>query len=148
MADTGTRYGFACLQTAPTFGAVEYQDVYPGIDLRFYGKGRTMEYDVIARAGASTVAELAVLGRPSLLVPYAYALDNDQLENATRLQQAGGAWCFPQAELTNARLADEIVRLLRDPKALGQAAEAARSCGKADAVEKLADLVEELTAGR
>lgn len=103
---------------------------------------------VISRSGASSVAELAVLGRPAILVPLPHALDNDQLENATRLQQAGGAWCFPQVELTSARLADEIVRLLRDPKALGQAAEAARSCGRADAVEKLADLVEELAAGR
>jgi len=103
---------------------------------------------VISRSGASSVAELAVLGRPAILVPLPHALDNDQLENATRLQQAGGAWCFPQAELTSARMADEIIRLLRDPKALGQAAEAARSCGKADAVEKLADLVEELTTRR
>jgi len=103
---------------------------------------------VISRSGASTVAELAILGRPAILVPLPHALDNDQLENATRLQQAGGAWCFPQSDLTSARLADEIVRLLRDPKILGNASEAARNCGMADAVEKLADLAGEVAAGR
>ncbi len=44
---------------------------------------------VIARAGASTVAELMAIGRPCLLVPLPHALDNDQLENATRLQEGG-----------------------------------------------------------
>ncbi len=55
---------------------------------------------VIARAGASTVAELMAIGRPCLLVPLPHALDNDQLENATRLQQGGGGWCVRQQELT------------------------------------------------
>ena len=55
---------------------------------------------IIARAGASTVAELMAIGRPCLLVPLPHALDNDQLENATRLQEGGGGWCIRQSELT------------------------------------------------
>jgi UDP-N-acetylglucosamine--N-acetylmuramyl-(pentapeptide) pyrophosphoryl-undecaprenol N-acetylglucosamine transferase len=99
---------------------------------------------VIARAGASTIAELTVLGRPSILVPLPHALDNDQLENARRLAAAGGAWCIEQRELTPVRLARELERLMGAPQELGRAAEAARSQGRPDAVARLADVVEEL----
>ena len=54
---------------------------------------------VVARAGASTVAELTVIGRPSILVPLPHALDNDQLRNATTLAELGGAWCIEQSVL-------------------------------------------------
>jgi UDP-N-acetylglucosamine--N-acetylmuramyl-(pentapeptide) pyrophosphoryl-undecaprenol N-acetylglucosamine transferase len=102
---------------------------------------------VIARAGASTVAELAVLGRPSILVPLPHALDNDQLANATRLAEAGGAVCLEQGATTPDRLAAEIVRLMEDPVGLAASAAAARSEGRPDAVRRLADLVVELMAG-
>jgi UDP-N-acetylglucosamine--N-acetylmuramyl-(pentapeptide) pyrophosphoryl-undecaprenol N-acetylglucosamine transferase len=102
---------------------------------------------VIARAGASSVAELTVLGRPSLLVPLPHALDNDQLENARRLSAAGGAWCIEQRELTPQRLAAEIEALMRDPDRLAVAADAARRQGRPDAVARLADVVEELMSG-
>ena len=101
---------------------------------------------VMSRAGASTVTELAVMGRPAILVPFPHALDNDQLENATRLDEAGGAWCIEQQDLTPRRLAAEVERLSGHPASLAEAAEAARSCGKPDAVVLLADLVEELAA--
>lgn len=103
---------------------------------------------VVARAGASTVAELAVIGRPSILVPLPHSLDNDQLVNATRLAQAGGASCIEQKDLTAERLAGEMERMLRSPATLAAAAEAARSQGRADAVARLADLVENLAAGK
>ncbi len=60
---------------------------------------------VIARSGASTVAELTVIGRPSILVPLPHALDNDQLQNAGRLAESGAAWCIEQKELSPERLA-------------------------------------------
>lgn len=101
---------------------------------------------VVARAGASTLTELAVIGRPSILVPLPHALDNDQLENATRLGEAGGAWCIRQADLTPERLAKELGRLFGEPDLLARAAEAARACGKPNAVVLLADLIEELAA--
>lgn len=99
---------------------------------------------VIARAGASSVAELAVLGRPSILVPLPHALDNDQLQNATRLAESGGAWCIEQKVLTPERLALEIAGILQDPQCLVRAAAAAKAAGRPDAVVRLADLVEEL----
>jgi UDP-N-acetylglucosamine--N-acetylmuramyl-(pentapeptide) pyrophosphoryl-undecaprenol N-acetylglucosamine transferase len=102
---------------------------------------------VIARAGASTVAELTVLGRPAILVPLPHALDNDQLHNATRLAESGGGWCIEQQCLSPERLATEIARLAAAPGALATAAAAARRQGRPDAVVRLADLVEEL-AGR
>ena len=102
---------------------------------------------VIARSGASSVAELAVLGRPAILVPLPHALDNDQLHNARRLEQAGGAWCLEQRDLTPARLGTEIGALLASPARLASAAAAVRALGKPEAVARLADLVQELAGG-
>lgn len=99
---------------------------------------------VLARAGASSVAELTVIGRPSILVPLPHSLDNDQLQNATRLAESGGAWCIEQKVLRPDRLADEIARLMQDGVALVKAAECARRQGRPDAVARLANLVEEL----
>ncbi len=100
---------------------------------------------VIARAGASTIAELTVVGRPSILVPLPHALDNDQLHNASRLAESGGAWCIEQGKLTPERLAAELQQLISTPSLLLEAAKAARAQGKPDAVARLADLVGELT---
>lgn len=103
---------------------------------------------VIARAGASTIAELTTIGRPCLLVPLPHSLDNDQLENATRLEQAGGGWCLRQQELTPERLAQELEGLFTAPERLAEAAEKAKAMGPVGAVGKLADLVEELAASK
>ena len=103
---------------------------------------------VIARSGASTIAELTVIGRPSLLVPLPHSLDNDQLRNATTLAQAGGAWCFRQDELTSERFASELAALMRDSVTLSRAAAAAQTVGRPDAHERLADLVDDLAAGK
>jgi UDP-N-acetylglucosamine--N-acetylmuramyl-(pentapeptide) pyrophosphoryl-undecaprenol N-acetylglucosamine transferase len=104
---------------------------------------------VIARSGASTVAELAVIGRPSILVPLPHALDNDQLQNALRLAESGAAWCIEQKDISPARLAGDIGALLGDPDRLAAAATAAKRLGRPDAVGRLADLVEALmTEGR
>lgn len=99
---------------------------------------------VISRSGASTVAELGVLGRPALLVPFSHALDNDQLENATRLQEAGGAWLLPEPQLTSETLSREIQRLVASPDELEAAAAAAGKFGRPDAVALLADELEKL----
>ena len=101
---------------------------------------------VISRAGASTVAELTVIGRPAILVPLPHALDNDQLENATRLAEAGGARCRRQGDLTPERLADEIQSWLHDTERLSCAAASARAIGRPDAVARLSDLVEDMIA--
>jgi UDP-N-acetylglucosamine--N-acetylmuramyl-(pentapeptide) pyrophosphoryl-undecaprenol N-acetylglucosamine transferase len=96
---------------------------------------------VIARSGASTVAELAAIGRPAILVPLPHALDQDQLVNATALAAAGGALVIRQDEFTAERLAQELSQLAGKPAVLAGMAAAARRTGRADAAEQLADLV-------
>ncbi len=96
---------------------------------------------VIARAGASTVAELSVIGRPSILVPLPHALDNDQLANANALALAGGAVVTPQSAFTPEALASDLESRLADGASLAAAAEAARRVGTPDAARRLADVV-------
>jgi UDP-N-acetylglucosamine--N-acetylmuramyl-(pentapeptide) pyrophosphoryl-undecaprenol N-acetylglucosamine transferase len=96
---------------------------------------------VIGRAGASTVSELAVVGRPSILVPFPHALDQDQAANAAALAASGAATVVPQTEFTPDRLAALLRGALADPAALRAAAKAAKAAGVADAAERLAELV-------
>jgi UDP-N-acetylglucosamine--N-acetylmuramyl-(pentapeptide) pyrophosphoryl-undecaprenol N-acetylglucosamine transferase len=96
---------------------------------------------VISRSGAGTVAELGAIGRPSILVPLPGSIDQDQFANAGVLAQAGGALRIPQADFTPDRLAAEISALAAEPARLSAMAAAARSVGRLDAAEKLADLV-------
>ena len=98
---------------------------------------------VVARAGASTVAELCVVGRPAILVPYAAAADDHQSANARALSEAGAAWVMAEADFTPAALAARISELLAAPEKLAAAAAAARLLGRPEAVERLADLVVE-----
>jgi UDP-N-acetylglucosamine--N-acetylmuramyl-(pentapeptide) pyrophosphoryl-undecaprenol N-acetylglucosamine transferase len=99
---------------------------------------------IICRAGASTVAELAVIGRPAILVPYPHSLDHDQAENAHVLSNVGGGWLMLEKELTATALARRLGELYENPGELALAAEAARNEGRVDAAERLADLVEEV----
>jgi UDP-N-acetylglucosamine--N-acetylmuramyl-(pentapeptide) pyrophosphoryl-undecaprenol N-acetylglucosamine transferase len=96
---------------------------------------------VVSRSGASTVAELAAVGRPAVLVPLPHALDQDQFANAGVLERAGGAIRLAQQAFTPQRLADEIAALAAAPGRLTAMAAAARTVGRLDAAERLADLV-------
>jgi len=96
---------------------------------------------VVSRSGASTVAELAAIGRPSILVPLPHALDQDQNANASVLEKAGGAIRLPQADFTPDRLAAEIASLASDPTRLTSMAKGAKSAGVLDAADQLAELV-------
>jgi UDP-N-acetylglucosamine--N-acetylmuramyl-(pentapeptide) pyrophosphoryl-undecaprenol N-acetylglucosamine transferase len=99
---------------------------------------------VIARAGASTVAELAVAGRPAILVPLPGAIDDHQTGNARALAEAGGAWTMPQPTFTSEALTAKLTELLNDPNALTAAAAGARTQARPNAAALLADLVEAL----
>ena len=99
---------------------------------------------VIARAGASTVAELAVAGRPSILVPLPGAIDDHQSANAAALANAGGAWVMAQPDFTPNMLRARLENLLTDAAGLQIAAAAAASVANADAAQRLADTVEAL----
>ncbi len=96
---------------------------------------------VIARSGASTVSELAVIGRPSILVPFPFALDQDQAANAQHLAASGAASVIVQKDFTPQWLAGQLAHALVDQPGLIQRAQAARSAGAPDAAERLADLV-------
>lgn len=102
---------------------------------------------VVCRSGASSVTELAVIGRPSILVPFADALDNDQALNAAILERVGGAWPVAQKDLSPERFAEMLQDLMAAPERLSEAAGAARHVGKGKAVVLLADLVAHVAAG-
>lgn len=97
---------------------------------------------VIGRAGASTVCELAVAGKPSILVPLRIAADDHQSDNARLLSEAGAAEVIAEARCTPETLAETLEALLTDRPGLRRRAEAARSVATPDAGERLADLVE------
>ncbi|GAA0599872.1 undecaprenyldiphospho-muramoylpentapeptide beta-N-acetylglucosaminyltransferase [Craurococcus roseus] len=96
---------------------------------------------VVARAGASTIAELACAGRPSVLVPLPHAIDDHQSANARTLAGAGAAWIMPQREFTPGRLSARLSELLADPAGLAAAAAAAARLAQPGAARRLADLV-------
>jgi UDP-N-acetylglucosamine--N-acetylmuramyl-(pentapeptide) pyrophosphoryl-undecaprenol N-acetylglucosamine transferase len=100
---------------------------------------------VIARAGASTVAELTCLGRPSILVPYPHATDDHQTANARAVDEAGGAWLMPQPAFTAAALTARLEQLFCQPGTLARAAGCARAAGRPDAAARLADLAVSLS---
>lgn len=96
---------------------------------------------VVARAGASTVSEIAAIGRPSILVPYPHALDHDQAANAQQIVERGGAVLARQQALTPEALADHIRQAMAEPERLAAQAHAAAMTAQLYAAEQLADLV-------
>lgn len=101
---------------------------------------------VIARAGASTIAELTAAGRPAILVPYPSATDDHQTANAREITEAGGARTIMQDNFTATELAKQIQKLGLDTIGLANAAARARGCGRPNAARDLADLVESIDA--
>lgn len=99
---------------------------------------------VIGRAGASTIAELTVAGRPAILVPYPAATDDHQAANAQEMVEAGGARMIRQNRFTAIELAKQMQKLSLEPGALQNAAKRAAGVGRPNAVTDLADLVERL----
>jgi UDP-N-acetylglucosamine--N-acetylmuramyl-(pentapeptide) pyrophosphoryl-undecaprenol N-acetylglucosamine transferase len=103
---------------------------------------------VIARAGASTVAELACIGRPSLLVPLPSATDDHQTANARALHATGGAWVMAQADFVAPALTAFLTERMARPDATAAAAEAMHGAGRPEAADRLADAVEDLVGAR
>jgi UDP-N-acetylglucosamine--N-acetylmuramyl-(pentapeptide) pyrophosphoryl-undecaprenol N-acetylglucosamine transferase len=97
---------------------------------------------VIARAGASTIAELTAAGRPAILIPLPSATDDHQTANAREMAKAGGARTIRQDRFTPVELAKQMQKLGLDPEALANAAARARAVGRPNAASDLADLVE------
>lgn len=99
---------------------------------------------VIARAGASTIADITCAGRPAILIPLPSATDDHQTANARELTAAGGARAIPQPRFTAIELAKQMQKLALDPEALRNAARRSWGCGRPFATRDLADLVENL----
>lgn len=97
---------------------------------------------VIARAGASTIAELTCAGRPAILIPLPSATDNHQAYNVCEMVNAGGARAIAQSQFDPVELAKQIQKIALHPGSIEAAARAARSVGRPEAVSDLADLVE------
>ncbi len=94
---------------------------------------------LITRSGASTIAEILALGRPSILVPYAYAAEDHQRFNADCLAQAGASRCVTQDQFSPAWLKDALLQLMRNRLALETMGRAAASLATPDASRRLAD---------
>ncbi|THD81244.1 MAG: undecaprenyldiphospho-muramoylpentapeptide beta-N-acetylglucosaminyltransferase [Phenylobacterium sp.] len=103
---------------------------------------------VIGRAGAGSVCEFAVAGKPAILVPLAIALDDDQGQNARLLAEAGGAEIARENQLTVESLSGALEKLLTNPARLARMAAASRSVAIPDAAERLADVVEQTASGK
>ena len=99
---------------------------------------------VIARAGASTLAELTVAGRPAILIPLPSATDDHQTANVREMVQAGGARAIPQSRFTPVELAKQMQKMAMEPGALQNAAKRAWNCGRPNAARDMADLLESI----
>ncbi|MBN9490496.1 MAG: undecaprenyldiphospho-muramoylpentapeptide beta-N-acetylglucosaminyltransferase [Alphaproteobacteria bacterium] len=99
---------------------------------------------VISRSGASTMAELAAIGRPSILVPYPYAADDHQMANARAFEAAGACIVIPHADFIPGTFAAQLSALIAAPHRLDEMARAAHAAGRPDAAARLADIVTEL----
>lgn len=99
---------------------------------------------VISRAGASSIADISVIGRPSLLIPYPSATNDHQTANAQGLSDSGGAFVLQEASLTSTQLSEHITAILSDADGAIAMAQAAAAQGKPNATAELANLVETL----
>ena len=130
------RIWVACARPTPIRVAAETASFFADLPARI-----AASHLVIGRSGASTVAELSAIGRPSILVPLPGAIDQDQFANAGVLERAGGAIRITQDGFTPDRLATELTSLANGPQHLVAMAAAAQSLGRLDAADRLADLV-------
>ena len=134
-----------CDRIAPQLGdagiAAEVADFFSDVPQRL-----ARAQLAICRAGASTVAELAVAGRPAILVPYPFATDDHQLANARAFAAADAGWVLPQTGLSVPLLTQALAARLGDAPGLSRAADAARRFATVDAAERLAAAVFDLVS--
>jgi UDP-N-acetylglucosamine--N-acetylmuramyl-(pentapeptide) pyrophosphoryl-undecaprenol N-acetylglucosamine transferase len=126
--------------------AARYAEAGVHADVRGFIDDMAAEYGradlVIARAGATSLAELTAVGRPAILIPYPFAADNHQEKNAQALAAAGAALVFRQGELDGPKLAAAVRELLSDPARLGAMQAATRALARPDAAATIAAWLE------
>ena len=96
---------------------------------------------VLCRAGASTLGELTAIGKPAILVPSPYVVDNHQEKNASALDRAGGAVMIKEPDCTGKLLFDAVKKLTADEKKLVEMSENLKRMGSADSAERIADII-------
>jgi UDP-N-acetylglucosamine--N-acetylmuramyl-(pentapeptide) pyrophosphoryl-undecaprenol N-acetylglucosamine transferase len=146
------RAGLDIVQQARAEDLEAVRKIYAGAGVKaelapFFGdlpKRMAWAHLVIGRSGAGTVSELAVIGRPAILIPLPYAMDDHQRPNADILVKAGAAWSVAQRDLTPEILAQMLIEAFSRPEDLAARAAAARRVARPDATMRLADMVERL----
>jgi UDP-N-acetylglucosamine--N-acetylmuramyl-(pentapeptide) pyrophosphoryl-undecaprenol N-acetylglucosamine transferase len=127
-----------------------YRDAKVDADCRAFITDMAAEYQaadvIVSRAGATTVAELAIAGKPAVFIPYPFAADNHQEVNAKEMADAGAALMFRQAELTADKLADALRPLLEDPARRAAMATAMKALARPGAAAAVVDWVLESRA--
>lgn len=120
-------------------------EIPQNIDLRAYindmGTVMTAADLVLCRAGASTIAELTDMGKPSVLVPSPYVTDNHQEKNARAVERAGGARVITERECSGKKLYETAEEIIRDKKLLADMSDAAKKLGVPDSCRKIADII-------
>ncbi|HTJ45449.1 MAG TPA: undecaprenyldiphospho-muramoylpentapeptide beta-N-acetylglucosaminyltransferase [Kofleriaceae bacterium] len=132
--------------------AARYKAAGIDADVRPFIKEMATEYQqadvIVSRAGATTVAELAIAGKPVILVPYPFAADNHQELNAQEMRDAGAALMFRQADLTTSILADELRKLLDDDDRRARMGSAMNALAKPEAASTIVDWCQAQAAKR
>jgi UDP-N-acetylglucosamine--N-acetylmuramyl-(pentapeptide) pyrophosphoryl-undecaprenol N-acetylglucosamine transferase len=132
--------------------AARYRDAGIDADVRPFIKEMAAEYQqadvIVSRAGATTVAELAIAGKPVILVPYPFAADNHQELNAQEMRDAGAALMFRQADLTPSILADELRKLLDDDVRRAKMGSAMKALARPGAAATIVDWCEAQTKAK
>lgn len=101
---------------------------------------------IISRAGAMTISEVSIIGRPTLFVPLPSAMDDHQTENARLIQQEGGGWIIPENQLSPDSLARLLEKIMNMPNDLMRRSQKIRRVMRENAAQKLADVVENLVS--
>jgi UDP-N-acetylglucosamine--N-acetylmuramyl-(pentapeptide) pyrophosphoryl-undecaprenol N-acetylglucosamine transferase len=149
LRERGIEASYVHQTGAKTLEATEARYREAGIDARCsaFINDMASEYRradlIIARSGATTVAELGVVGRPAILIPYPYAADNHQEINAQELAEGGAAVLLREAELSPETLADAMAELLTNPEARERMGSAMKALGRPDAAAQILDWCEE-----
>ena len=102
---------------------------------------------LICRAGATTAAEVAAAGKAAIFIPFPFATDDHQRKNAEAFERAGAGRMILQKDLTPARLAEELNRLIEHPGEIDRMEEASSRLGRADSTERAVDLAMKLVIG-
>ncbi len=136
-------------------GEREYEDVRAGyLSCEFTAQVKPFLMDmperlawadlIISRAGQTTIAEIAAVGRAAIFIPFAGAADSHQLRNAQALERAGAARVLPESKLNGARLAHEIMSLLAKPDEIAGLAAKARQFAAPQATQDIVKLIEQV----